>query len=483
MESMARIYVKFVLSDKTLQGPYQIAKLPKVFNYDEHAEDYLAGGQQHLVEQIEKIISTVFPISITTEQRQSMIRKIKPTNQPPQVVLRSIDGDVYSFSTLPSYFGERLDEDADRKRIVFTLEFVNDVASKVVDSSSSLISQSSPLRDDVSASKATEPKMESDTDCHKNLKESPTQPSPPRHQPQSPPQPQPQSQSQSQSPHNDHIDLEIGHIYQGTSTCLTNEGLHFMIGTKDVLCPIKWVKDIAKTYDEKRPLECKLMIWSIDRLNHLITVTRHIPAHPLHTLKRNHILDGVVKEVNNETSLLDVGFTCNASLKHAILSGRKFVPVIGDRLRVLISRIQITNTMENSTIHVNLLKPISEGAIRKLQDSQTQPSQSPPPKKQDILGAEVRGTISSVGKNWININARLLCHEAVILRRDRCNDMRFCFEENDRVTIRVGAIYKYNDVKYHKAELLSPLPRARSGQFMQARYEYAKRRARHSPYG
>ena len=125
--SNPRIFVKFNLQDKLLQGPFQLTKLCHTFNYEPNCEGYTEEGERHLIQKIENVIHHVFPRSVTQAQRQRMIQKLQPSNGPPDVMIRSEQGDVYSFATLPSYFGECLDREEDCKRIVFHLDFCGDI--------------------------------------------------------------------------------------------------------------------------------------------------------------------------------------------------------------------------------------------------------------------------------------------------------------------------------------------------------------------
>jgi len=497
-----------------------------VFNFKPDSEDYIEGGQNHLVEKIENVISNIFPRSVTVEQRQNMIRQISPSNQPPEVLLRSDKGDVYSFNTLPSYFGECLDYDDKSKRVLFTLEFTDGIDPRPIEGLS-LISQSSPLRDEVSAFRGRFSSPETKT------KQLQPQPQPqPQHQlvqvlPQLNDKAQSQQAQQSQlklaeeskhgdsdmsidedevSPvsHNDKqkhqhmtsvaeisiskmpskftpaIGFEVGAIHKGTATHLTEEGLYFVINNSEVLCPMKWAQEIVKDYEATRPFQCELMIWSIDRDTGLVMATCRIPKHSVLSIKKGAVFDGFVSQVDNITSFIDIGCGCYAMLKHVTLNGRRFVPDVGDKLSVTIARFHVTNDMDNSKIHVNLKDAISSKAMQKIQDSQTR-YRKHSSEKQDITGSTVQGTVLSVQRHMMHIDVKL-SHRAFLSRSNitsNCPDMTLYFQKNDKVTIHLGELYLFHNIKFYKCSLVSPLPpRTRSSsQFMQAKQESLNRQS------
>jgi len=123
-----RLFINFDSIDEDLQGPYQLTKLRDIFNYDPDSEDYVEGGLKRLLAAITNVILTVIPgKALSMNERQYMIKQIENSDYPSNYSLRSDHGDIYNLTTLPTYFGACLDENVERGRILFRIEFHNDI--------------------------------------------------------------------------------------------------------------------------------------------------------------------------------------------------------------------------------------------------------------------------------------------------------------------------------------------------------------------
>jgi len=520
-----RLYVKFDFQDKKVNGPFQLTKLANVFNYKPHSEDYEEGGQRHLLQKIEYVICNVIPRSLfTTEQRRKFVELLQPNHFPPEICLRSERGDIYSFSTLPSYFGECLDEDDKCKRITFQLCF------KFLDQMTTA-SEEELFSDDSTTSsrkngKKLEPQLDmvscndenlTKNDANKNYKKEQVlvdsqndkggalikkeNISPSSLADRKPHQEQlitPENCDSKNDSEPGYInELKVGSFHYGTAIELTSEGLLFDIGGVVALCPMKWAKNILPALNENQPYISNLLIWSINNEDKKFCVTCHVPQFSIQAMKKDDLYEGTISYIQDQFVYIDINCGCYAILNRdsIVLNDRCYVSKIGDKVRVKIASVIIKNDMSDSKVYVTLedvIRSVDEqGKQKNLSEQETkyvgvkqENGNVKVETKRKPLSYDTESLTHGLVKDItrqnviIDVNSKydaILQHHTIKQGNPSYYNMIMSLRIGDRVTVALKKVFLMRKQNFYSCLLVSRSKIRGVGQFRDAKKEFLTR--------